>query len=39
MLQSSVIDVIAEQNYKEFLLSVYYNLGLSRDLRGLLWCI
>lgn len=39
MLQSSVMGVIAEQNYKEFLLNVYYDLGLSRDLRGLLWCI
>lgn len=39
MLQSFVMGVIAEQNYKEFLLSVYYNLGLSHDLQGLLWCI
>lgn len=33
------MDVIAEQNYKEFLLSVYYKLGISHDLQGLLWCI
>lgn len=34
------MNVTAEKkNDKEFLLSVYYNLGLSHDLQGLLWCI